>query len=102
MLCSYRSLKSRVKVLVDGTLLISRVTPEDSGNYTCTPTNGLLTPPSASAYLIVRREYGDRSPVCLTDLTYPLNASTRIYLEAAGVVTEKFPVKFRNAPCSSG
>ncbi|XP_063065827.1 uncharacterized protein igsf9a [Engraulis encrasicolus] len=49
-----QSLKSRVKVLVDGTLLVSRVTPEDSGNYTCTPTNGLLTPPSASAQLTIR------------------------------------------------
>ncbi|KAL2099950.1 hypothetical protein ACEWY4_004344 [Coilia grayii] len=49
-----QSLKSRVRVLVDGTLLISGVTPEDSGNYTCTPTNGLLTPPSASAHLTVR------------------------------------------------
>ncbi|XP_028830733.1 protein turtle homolog A isoform X2 [Denticeps clupeoides] len=48
-----QSLKSRVKVLVDGTLLISQVIPEDSGNYTCIPTNGLLTPPTASAYLSV-------------------------------------------------
>uniref|UniRef100_A0A672P0R5 Uncharacterized LOC107553037 n=1 Tax=Sinocyclocheilus grahami TaxID=75366 RepID=A0A672P0R5_SINGR len=47
-------LKSRVKILVDGTLLISGLIPEDSGNYTCTPTNGLLTPPSASAYLKVK------------------------------------------------
>ncbi|XP_062410792.1 uncharacterized protein igsf9a [Sardina pilchardus] len=49
-----QSLKSRVKVLVDGTLLISGLAPEDSGNYMCTPTNGLLTPPSASATLTVR------------------------------------------------
>ncbi|XP_051950872.1 LOW QUALITY PROTEIN: uncharacterized protein LOC127621347 [Xyrauchen texanus] len=48
------TLKSRVKILVDGTLLISGVIPEDSGNYTCTPTNGLMTPPSASAYLKVK------------------------------------------------
>ncbi|CAG11194.1 unnamed protein product, partial [Tetraodon nigroviridis] len=48
-----RSLKSRVKIMVDGTLLISSVIPEDSGNYTCMPTNGLLTPPTASANLTV-------------------------------------------------
>ncbi|KAJ8371182.1 hypothetical protein SKAU_G00112100 [Synaphobranchus kaupii] len=48
------SLKSRVKILVDGTLLISRLLPEDAGNYTCMPTNGLLTPPTASAYLTVK------------------------------------------------
>lgn len=54
--CVYRVLKSRVKILVDGTLLISGLIPEDSGNYTCTPTNGLMTPPSASAYLKVKRE----------------------------------------------
>ncbi|XP_047426375.1 protein turtle homolog A isoform X2 [Mugil cephalus] len=47
------SLKSRVKIVVDGTLLISHVIPEDSGNYTCVPTNGLLTPPTASANLTV-------------------------------------------------
>uniref|UniRef100_A0A4W5KB36 Immunoglobulin superfamily, member 9a n=1 Tax=Hucho hucho TaxID=62062 RepID=A0A4W5KB36_9TELE len=47
-------LKSRVKIMVDGTLLITRITPDDSGNYTCMPTNGLLTPPTASASLTVR------------------------------------------------
>ncbi|MBN3317474.1 TUTLA protein, partial [Atractosteus spatula] len=47
-------LKTRVKVLVDGTLLIQSVTPDDAGNYTCVPTNGLLTPPTASAYLTVK------------------------------------------------
>ncbi|XP_044029849.1 protein turtle homolog A [Siniperca chuatsi] len=47
------SLKSRVKILVDGTLLISSLIPGDSGNYTCMPTNGLLTPPTASANLTV-------------------------------------------------
>ncbi|XP_051906187.1 protein turtle homolog A-like isoform X1 [Hippocampus zosterae] len=48
-----QSLKSRVKIMVDGTLLISSLTPDDSGNYTCAPTNGLLTPPTASAILTV-------------------------------------------------
>ncbi|KAL4609253.1 hypothetical protein GN956_G23447 [Arapaima gigas] len=48
------SLKSRVKILVDGTLLIHRLIPEDSGNYSCMPTNGLLTPPTAAAYLTVK------------------------------------------------
>ncbi|KAF0031154.1 hypothetical protein F2P81_015709 [Scophthalmus maximus] len=47
------SLKTRVKIMVDGTLLISGLVPEDSGNYTCAPTNGLLTPPTASANLTV-------------------------------------------------
>ncbi|XP_034403168.1 protein turtle homolog A [Cyclopterus lumpus] len=47
------SLKSRVKIMVDGTLLISSLIPEDSGNYTCMPTNGLLNPPTASANLTV-------------------------------------------------
>ncbi|GAA6080768.1 protein turtle homolog A, partial [Tachysurus ichikawai] len=51
------SLKSRVKVMVDGTLLISKLIPKDSGKYTCMPTNGLLTPPTASATLTVRRMY---------------------------------------------
>ncbi|XP_072514304.1 protein turtle homolog B, partial [Salminus brasiliensis] len=48
------SLKSRVKVMVDGTLLISRLIPRDSGNYTCMPTNGLPSPPTASASLTVQ------------------------------------------------
>ncbi|XP_063051884.1 uncharacterized protein igsf9b [Engraulis encrasicolus] len=48
------SLKSRVRVMVDGTLMISSLAPEDAGNYTCLPTNGLLTPPSASATLTVK------------------------------------------------
>uniref|UniRef100_A0A3Q3WTR4 Ig-like domain-containing protein n=1 Tax=Mola mola TaxID=94237 RepID=A0A3Q3WTR4_MOLML len=48
------SLKSRVKILVDGTLLIPNLIPEDAGNYTCIPTNGILTPPTASAQLTVK------------------------------------------------
>ncbi|XP_060110962.1 protein turtle homolog A isoform X2 [Heteronotia binoei] len=46
-------LQSRIRVLVDGSLLVQRTTPEDSGQYTCIPSNGLKRPPSASAFLTV-------------------------------------------------
>lgn len=65
----YRSLKSRVKVLVDGTLLIPNLIPEDAGNYTCIPTNGLMTPPTASAQLTVKRKgliSDERQHLCFT------------------------------------
>ncbi|XP_076025359.1 uncharacterized protein igsf9b isoform X2 [Genypterus blacodes] len=48
------SLQSRVKVLVDGSLLIPDLVPEDAGDYTCVPSNGILTPPTASAHLKVK------------------------------------------------
>lgn len=41
---------------MDGTLLIPNLIPEDAGNYTCIPTNGILAPPSASAHLKVKRK----------------------------------------------
>uniref|UniRef100_A0A674HKJ4 Immunoglobulin superfamily member 9 n=1 Tax=Taeniopygia guttata TaxID=59729 RepID=A0A674HKJ4_TAEGU len=46
-------LQARVRVLVDGSLLLQRATPDDAGKYTCTPSNGLWKPPSASAFLTV-------------------------------------------------
>uniref|UniRef100_A0A673H0M0 Protein turtle homolog B-like n=1 Tax=Sinocyclocheilus rhinocerous TaxID=307959 RepID=A0A673H0M0_9TELE len=46
-------LKRRVSILIDGSLIISQVKPEDAGKYTCSPSNSLGRPPSASAYLIV-------------------------------------------------
>ncbi|KAL8184370.1 UNVERIFIED_CONTAM: hypothetical protein K2H54_015309, partial [Gekko kuhli] len=46
-------LQSRIRVLVDGSLLVQKTTPEDSGQYTCIPSNGLKRPPSASAFLTV-------------------------------------------------
>ncbi|XP_068109656.1 protein turtle homolog A isoform X3 [Hyperolius riggenbachi] len=46
-------LQSRVRILVDGSFLLQQVTPEDSGKYTCIPSNGLWKSPSASAYLTV-------------------------------------------------
>lgn len=70
-----RSLKSRVKVLVDGTLLIPNLIPEDAGNYTCVPTNGILTPPSASASLTVKRKRSrpqTRVSVCPLSRALPL------------------------------
>ncbi|XP_039190483.1 protein turtle homolog B isoform X3 [Crotalus tigris] len=47
-------LKLRVRILIDGTLIIFRVKPEDAGKYTCIPSNSLGRSPSASAYLIVQ------------------------------------------------
>ncbi|KAE8588586.1 hypothetical protein XENTR_v10022623 [Xenopus tropicalis] len=46
-------LQPRVRILVDGSFLIQRVTPEDAGKYTCIPSNGMWKSPSASAYLTV-------------------------------------------------
>ncbi|XP_061462381.1 protein turtle homolog A isoform X2 [Rhineura floridana] len=46
-------LQSRIRILVDGSLLVPKTTPEDSGRYTCVPSNGLKRPPSASAFLTV-------------------------------------------------
>uniref|UniRef100_A0A672UVA1 Immunoglobulin superfamily member 9 n=1 Tax=Strigops habroptila TaxID=2489341 RepID=A0A672UVA1_STRHB len=46
-------LQARVRVLVDGSLLLQQTTPDDAGKYTCTPSNGLWKPPSASAFVTV-------------------------------------------------
>ncbi|XP_061659761.1 protein turtle homolog B isoform X1 [Syngnathoides biaculeatus] len=47
-------LKRRVSVLIDGSLIIAQVKPEDAGKYTCVPSNSLGLPPNASAYLTVQ------------------------------------------------
>ncbi|XP_043532698.1 protein turtle homolog B isoform X1 [Chiloscyllium plagiosum] len=47
-------LKLRVRILIDGTLIIFRVKPEDAGKYTCVPSNSLGRSPSASSYLTVQ------------------------------------------------
>ncbi|XP_051902174.1 protein turtle homolog B-like isoform X2 [Hippocampus zosterae] len=47
-------LKRRVSVLIDGSLIIVQVKPEDAGKYTCAPSNSLGLPPTASAYLTVQ------------------------------------------------
>lgn len=49
--CSH--LQARVRVLVDGSLLLQQTTPDDAGKYTCIPSNGLWKPPSASAFITV-------------------------------------------------
>ncbi|XP_006922969.1 protein turtle homolog A isoform X1 [Pteropus alecto] len=48
-----RRLQSRVRISVDGSLWLQAAQPDDAGCYTCVPSNGLLHPPSASAYLTV-------------------------------------------------
>lgn len=62
-------LQARVRVLVDGSLLLQRTTPDDAGKYTCTPSNGLWKPPSASAFVTVLCKTppappGRRGPCC--------------------------------------
>ncbi|KAF7205648.1 protein turtle homolog B isoform X3 [Nothobranchius furzeri] len=47
-------LKRRVSILIDGSLIIAQVKPEDAGKYTCAPSNSLGRPPSASAFLTVQ------------------------------------------------
>ncbi|XP_067350645.1 protein turtle homolog B-like isoform X3 [Channa argus] len=47
-------LKRRVSILIDGSLIIAQVKPEDAGKYTCAPSNSLGRPPTASAYLTVQ------------------------------------------------
>ncbi|XP_070622464.1 protein turtle homolog A isoform X2 [Erythrolamprus reginae] len=46
-------LRSRIQILVDGRLLVQKTTPEDTGKFTCIPSNGLQKSPSASAFLTV-------------------------------------------------
>lgn len=50
---SCRRLQPRVRILVDGSLRLQAAQPDDAGRYTCVASNGLLRPPSASAYLTV-------------------------------------------------
>ena len=57
VLCPCSDLKLRVRILIDGTLIIFRVKPEDAGKYTCVPSNSLGRSPSASAYLTVQCEW---------------------------------------------
>ncbi|KAJ8368286.1 hypothetical protein SKAU_G00083140 [Synaphobranchus kaupii] len=47
-------LKLRVRILIDGTLIIFRVKPEDAGRYTCSPSNSLGHTPTAFAQLSVQ------------------------------------------------
>lgn len=52
----HSDLKRRVSILIDGSLIIAQVKPEDAGKYTCAPSNSLGRPPTASAYLTVQCE----------------------------------------------
>ena len=55
----HSDLKRRVSILIDGSLIIAQVKPEDNGKYTCAPSNSLGRPPTASAYLTVQCECAD-------------------------------------------
>lgn len=67
-LVSRSDLKLRVRILIDGTLIIFRVKPEDAGKYTCIPSNSLGRSPSASAYLTVQCECGQRGRILVDEL----------------------------------
>ncbi|XP_053702536.1 protein turtle homolog B-like isoform X8 [Synchiropus splendidus] len=54
LLQEVNDLKRRVSILIDGSLIIAQVKPEDAGKYTCAPSNSLGQPPTASAYLTVQ------------------------------------------------
>ena len=47
----------RAMIYADGSLVIGSAASEDSGWYTCRPTNGLGIPPEAAAYLNITCEY---------------------------------------------
>lgn len=47
---------ARAAIYADGSLVIGSVSPDDSGWYTCRPTNGLGIPPEATAFLDVTCE----------------------------------------------
>ncbi|ELU05781.1 hypothetical protein CAPTEDRAFT_193229 [Capitella teleta] len=49
-------LMARAAIYADGSLVISSVIKEDSGLYSCRPSNGLGPPPEASAYLNITCE----------------------------------------------
>jgi len=59
--------QSRRTTIRNGTLIISNVTKDDSGRYTCRPGNGLLGEsegPEASAYINVTCEYDKELSCC--------------------------------------
>ncbi|XP_041036603.1 protein turtle homolog A-like, partial [Carcharodon carcharias] len=49
----HSSLHNRVTVLSDGSLLVRDTVPQDSGSYTCVPSNGLASSPKASGILSI-------------------------------------------------
>ncbi|XP_077985051.1 protein turtle homolog A-like [Glandiceps talaboti] len=49
----FPNLKNRVEVLLQGTIMVHSVRPEDEGLYTCRPDNGVGNPPPGSAFLAV-------------------------------------------------
>lgn len=71
-----RRLQSRVRISVDGSLWLQAAQPDDAGCYTCVPSNGLLHPPSASAYLTVLCKPDPSSPHSLLPLPWTRPSSS--------------------------
>lgn len=61
VLCPCSDLKLRVRILIDGTLIIFRVKPEDAGKYTCVPSNSLGRRPRPRRTLTVCSVRGARA-----------------------------------------